>query len=96
MNRFVVPLSAKAICVLAWAGLALSLGACASEPIVGSKPMMMLGAPQTPDTTRQVNEPADPLHELSRKSLAAKVLTGRALATVTGLAIDPARFSEHD
>jgi hypothetical protein len=39
---------------------------------------------------------ADPLVSISRKSLASKVLTSRALEQVTGLSVDPARLSEHD
>ncbi len=77
--------------------VALGLTACANEPNHGPRtfgPMMMLNAPAT--QSAPLAEPVDPMHELSKKSLAAKVLTSRALETVTGLAIDPARLSEHD
>jgi hypothetical protein len=81
-------------------GVALSVTACANEPIHGPRafgPMMMLNAPSASAAELvPLAEPVDPMHELSKKSLAAKVLTSRALETVTGLAIDPARLSEHD
>jgi hypothetical protein len=80
------------------AGLALSVTACANEPVNGRGlgPMMMLNAPANAAEAAPAAEPSDPLHDLSKKSLAAKVLTSRALETVTGMAIDPARLSEHD
>ena len=81
-------------------GVALSVTACANEPNRGPRafgPMMMLKAPAASAAEAPpIAEPVDPMHELSKKSLAAKVLTSRALETVTGLAIDPARLSEHD
>ena len=86
--------SSSIVCVAA-AGLA----GCANEPVgrnVSFASMMMLSAPATAAELPAVAEPADPFHELSHKSLAAKVLASRALETVTGLPIDPARFSEHD
>lgn len=79
--------------------VALSVTACANEP-VGSRgfaPMMMVGgAKAEAPAVAAAPEPTDPFHELSKKSLAAKVLTSRALENVTGMAIDPARLSEHD
>ena len=88
-------------------GVALSVTACANEPMSGPRslgPIMMLNGPAT--EAAPLAEPADPkladpkladpMHELSRKSMAAKVLASRALSTVTGVAIDPARLSEHD
>lgn len=80
-------------------GVATSVTACANEPVNGSRsfgPMMMLNAPAQAAEAAPVPEKPDPLHELTKKSLAAKVLTSRALETVTGMAIDPARLSEHD
>lgn len=35
-------------------------------------------------------------YDISKKSMAAKVLAARALENVTGIKPDPARFSEHD
>ena len=78
--------------------LTLGVGACANDPTVkaaGFAPLMMIGA-ATPAEAAAVPRPADPIHELSRKSLAAKVLASRALESVTGLKTDPARLSEHD
>ena len=79
--------------------IAAGLTGCANEPVgrtISFAPMMMLSAPATAAELPAVAEPADPFHELSHKSLAAKVLASRALEAVTGLPIDPARFSEHD
>lgn len=79
--------------------VAAGLTGCANEPAgrnVSFAPLMMLSGPATAAELPAVAEPADPFHELSHKSLAAKVLASRALETVTGLPIDPARFSEHD
>ncbi|MEQ1695022.1 MAG: hypothetical protein ABL901_04200 [Hyphomicrobiaceae bacterium] len=93
----VLPNGVRLIRVALISGVALSVTACANEPIRGSHgfgPMMMLNGPAP--HAAQLTEPVDPMVELSRKSLAAKVLTSRALETVTGLAIDPARLSEHD
>jgi hypothetical protein len=93
----VLPHGVSLIRVALISGVALSVTACANEPIRGPHgfaPMMMLNAPAA--EAAQLTEPVDPMHELSKKSLAAKVLTSRALETVTGLAIDPARLSEHD
>jgi len=91
MPRGMTIIRAALIC-----GTALSVTACANEPIHGPRtfgPMMMLNAPAE---AAIAPEKPDPIHELSKKSLAAKVLTSRALETVTGMAIDPARLSEHD
>lgn len=80
------------------AGVALSVTACANEPVGGRSlgPMMMLNGPAAVAEASPAADKPDPFHELSKKSLAAKVLTSRALETVTGMAIDPARLSEHD
>ena len=96
----VLPHGVSMIRVALISGVALSVTACANEPNRGPRafgPMMLLNAPAANAAeTATLAEPVDPMHELSRKSLAAKVLTSRALETVTGLAIDPARLSEHD
>jgi hypothetical protein len=84
------------------AGCACSLAGCANETLTKSGQMspMMLGAtaaiaaPQTAATSPAPT--ASPNLEISRKSLASKVLTGRALEQVTGMTVDPARFSELD
>jgi hypothetical protein len=94
----VLPNGVSTIRVAMISAVAMGLTACASEPVHGPHgfgPMMMLNAPSAPVSTAS-DEPASPMQELSHKSLAAKVLTSRALETVTGLAIDPARLSEHD
>ncbi len=79
---------------------AMTLGACANEPMSGRTgfvPASMLRGPDPVSSAAEpVTAPADPVHELSRKSLAAKVLASRALEAVTGLKTDPARLSEHD
>jgi hypothetical protein len=93
------PATAAAILVC----LGASLGGCASEPVLKGAsfaPAMMLSGPATLAPAAETNAldhtPADPMHELSRKSMAAKVLASRALESVTGLKADPARLSEHD
>lgn len=100
MIGLVLPQAAPLLRAAMIAGAALGLTACASEPVRGPAgfiPMMMLSAqPASAAVAPMAMEPADPLHELSRKSLAAKVLASRALESVTGLPIDPARLSEHD
>ena len=100
MNRLVLPLRAPAVRIALIFGLSTGLTACANEPSRGPAtfaPMMMVQGPSVAVVeTASSAEPSDPLHELTRKSLAAKVLASRALETVTGLPIDPARFSEHD
>lgn len=100
MNCWVLTLPPSFIRSTLIACAALGLTACASEPVrgpAGFSPMMMLSAqPAAAAEANPASEPADPLHELSRKSLAAKVLASRALESVTGLPIDPARLSEHD
>jgi hypothetical protein len=86
------------------AGLALAISGCANEPAThraSFAPMMMLSsAAMAPETfAGQVTADTDavaPIRNVTHKSLAAKVLASRALETVTGLAIDPARLSEHD
>lgn len=84
------------------AGLASGAGACANEPLKGPSalaPMMMLNAPAAAAHAQPVADTqtgANTGQDLSRKSLAAKVLASRALETVTGLKADPARLSEHD
>ena len=96
----VLPYGVSMIRVALISAVVLSVTACANEPVHGPRafgPMMMLNAPSASAAqAAPLAEPADPMHELSHKSLAAKVLTSRALETVTGLAIDPARLSEHD
>ena len=78
---------------------ALSTAGCANEPVGGPasfSPMMLLNAPANAAEASQP-EAAPPVpDDLSRKSLAAKVLAARALESVTGLTTDPARLSEHD
>lgn len=98
MNR-VSPVTGSA---MARAGLiatvAMNVAGCANETTVRTAsfaPVMMAGA-ATPAEAAVAPLPADPIHELSRKSLAAKVLASRALESVTGLKADPARLSEHD
>lgn len=83
------------------AGVAVGLTACANEPTLprpGLPPLMLLGAQHS-----VASEPAEattstlsPVMDLARKSMAAKVLSARALEIVTGLKTDPARLSEHD
>ncbi len=98
-----ITVGSTAICMI------VALGGCASEtPLTSTAsfvPAMMLRGPQTVDAPDPVTahakasapaNAADPLYDLSRKSLAAKVLASRALETVTGLKTDPARLSEHD
>ena len=78
--------------------VAVATCACANEPLAGSTiaPMMMLGPPAT--VAAEVKMAAAPTadDDISKKSLAAKVLASRALEAVTGLKTDPARLSEHD
>jgi hypothetical protein len=50
---------------------AVSLGACANEPVGGATafaPMMMVGAHVGPAGEIPAAAPADPIHELSRKT----------------------------
>ena len=72
--------------------------ACANEPLAGSSiaPMMMLGAPVIVAEDAKTGTFPTSDDDISRKSLAAKVLASRALESVTGLKTDPARLSEHD
>ena len=85
--------------VIVLAGIACSLGACANEPLNGGQPRF---APRMNLTTPAAAAEAPPVqsttpsNDLSKKSLAAKVLASRALESVTGLKTDPARLSEHD
>jgi hypothetical protein len=80
-----------------FAAIACSLGACANEPLNGGQPnfapMMNLTSPAAAAEVAPVPGHID---DLSKKSLAAKVLASRALESVTGLKTDPARLSEHD
>ena len=86
------------------ASMALAVTGCANEPANHSAsfaPMMMLSSaalvPAAPVT--DLANGADgttPIRSVTHQSLAAKVLASRALETVTGLPIDPARLSEHD
>jgi len=92
------------------ASAALGVSACAGDvsltPPKSLAPMMMVGGPElgvgqpTPLSQTTLSPAAttadDQPLQLARKSLAAKVLTARALETVTGLKPDPARLSEHD
>jgi hypothetical protein len=81
------------------------VGQAASRDVVFG-PAMMVGGPDVlgPDAEPGVTgftrtDPqaiADQLDDLRRKSMAAKVLTARALEAVTGMKPDPARLSEHD
>ncbi len=99
MKRVFLSLGAPTLRSMLVAASAVSLGACANEPVVGASafaPIMMAGAKTAQATEIRAVAPADPIHELSRKSLAAKVLASRALENVTGLKTDPARLSEHD
>lgn len=86
------------------AGCACSLAGCANETLskAGSLSPMMLGAssasaaPQATAAAPTSISETSATPEISRKSLASKVLTGRALQAVTGMTVDPARFSELD
>jgi hypothetical protein len=87
---------------VAIAGLACTLAGCANEGLTKPSsltPMMLGASPAAAASAEPPRAPAsqaDPMLNLSRKSLAAKVLTSRALEQVTGLSVDPARLSEHD
>ncbi len=85
-----------------FAGCACSLAGCANETLSKSaaiSPMMLGALPASaaaqPATAIPAQKP-DAALDISRKSLASKVLTGRALEHVTGMTVDPARFSELD
>lgn len=98
MNRVSPSTGTAMLRVSVIAAMTLGAGACANDPsgkTAGFAPVMMIGA-ATPVEAATLPKAADPIHELSRKSLAAKVLASRALETVTGLKTDPARLSEHD
>lgn len=95
----VLPDKATVVRAVMLMGVAVGVTACASEPVTtqGSfGPIMMLHGPSASASATVETAAADPLQDLTKKSLAAKVLTSRALETVTGLQIDPARLSEHD
>ena len=83
-----------------FAGAVLATAGCANEPLRGPTtftPIMVLSAVSA---NAAEAEPASadltPINDISKKSLAAKVLASRALESVTGLKTDPARLSEHD
>lgn len=86
------------------AGVAAGVSACANEPQLpraALPPMMLMGGPATqvamqPDAVQTPRADAVASLDVGRKSMAAKVLTARALEIVTGLKPDPARLSEHD
>ena len=81
-------------------GAAVATSACANEPINGAAlgSMMMLNGPAQaiPAPAASSHPEATANDDLSRKSLAAKVLASRALESVTGMKADPSRLSEHD
>lgn len=81
------------------AGVAFGLSACANEVKLHPSALapMMMGGPAVaaPTVVAAVTETSGD-RDVTRKSMAAKVLTARALEIVTGLKPDPARLSEHD
>lgn len=100
-----------AVVASAAVGVSACAGDVSLTPPKSLAPMMMVGGPElgigqpaslSQSSLSQTSLPQgattadDQPLQLARKSLAAKVLTARALETVTGLKPDPARLSEHD
>ncbi len=81
--------------------VALATTACANEPLAGgtphfAEPMRLLNSGALAAEAPVAPSAGTSGDDMPHKSLAAKVLAGRALETVTGLKTDPARLSEHD